>query len=702
MTSHDSPEGATRRQVFKTAGAAAGTAALGSFLPPSVHRAMATPMRAGGLDAIENVILLMQENRSFDHYYGTLRGVRGYGDRNPLRRRAGDSVLRQAGQSGDVLPFSLRAAAKAAGRPATDIQYLSDLPHGFTDATDAWSRGWWDAWVPHKGKGSMTFYDRQDIGLQYELADTFTILDAYHCSVYGSTNPNRNYFFSGTTGQEADGKRAVTNAAYNKDHPGYDWTCYPERLETAGVSWQIYQEWDNFTDNAVEYFATFKAIGAKVLKAVDGPFRTTEEFYESLSGKSTAEQDRLLRQLEQGRASLTSREQSLFSRGMYRSRPGTLLTRIAADIAGGSLPQVTWVVPTAALSEHPGASTPVGSAGLIYDLLDIVASDKRTWSKTAMFINFDENDGYFDHVPPPVAPRPSSGNGDDWFNGRPIGFGPRVPMTVVSPWTVGGHVDSSLADHTSALQFLERWTGVKEPNISAWRRQVAGDLTSAFDFTCAGRPPSLKAPKEVPAKVTRWQPDPPEKQSIPHQESGHKPARRTPYASTATVQAEAGKVTVTICNDGSTSAPYAIYPFGGEAPEPVHCTVAAGQREQVTLPTVDGRWDVVVQGPDRFWFEATGAESGAAAKATIEPRVTGSRLAFRIRNDRDSKVVFDVNSLAYQRKSRTIKVHRGRVEVVRWTVRDGWYDIEFICAKDPSFRQRFSGRIQGAGRSVTA
>ena len=154
------------------------------------------------------------------------------------------------------------------------------------------AEGWWDAWVPAKGEATMTYYDRTDVPLQYELAETFTTLDAYHCSVFGSTNPNRTYFWSGTVGEEpAGGGRAVTNAAYSYDHPGYDWTTYPERLEAAGVDWRIYQEWDNFTDNAVEYFVRFKAIGHAMLEHVDGGYRTTEEFYDSLHGRSPADQE---------------------------------------------------------------------------------------------------------------------------------------------------------------------------------------------------------------------------------------------------------------------------------------------------------------------------------------------------------------------------------------------------------------------------
>ncbi|MGI5444093.1 alkaline phosphatase family protein [Streptomyces shenzhenensis] len=441
------------------------------------------------------------------------------------------------------------------------MQYLGSLAHGFSDGTQARGNGWWDDWIAAKSQSTMAFYDRRDIPLQYELADRFTICDSYFCSVYGSTNPNRNYLWTGTTGYEPGGvNRAVTNAAYSYTHQGYDWTTYPERLEAAGVSWQIYQEWDNFTDNAVEYFRPWKEIGRKILAKVSGQYSTTEQFYDSLWNKTADQRKAALAEFQRGVDALTEAERQLFMRGAYRSEPDTLVQRLTSDIKKGTLPQVSWIVPTAALSEHPSSSTPVGSANLVYDLLDAIASDPKTWSKTALFINFDENDGYFDHVPAPVAPKPADGNGDDWFNGSPVGPGPRVPMTVVSPWTVGGFVSSEAFDHTSVIRFLEKWTGVREPNISAWRRSVFGDLTSAFDFDRAHRQPEVEQPGQVPAPVGRWNPVPPKDQALPEQEAGTRRTRRSPYRLSLRADITRSAVRLRFGNEGGTGATFTAYP----------------------------------------------------------------------------------------------------------------------------------------------
>jgi phospholipase C len=686
----------SRRLVL---GSAAGGVAA-SLLPPSLHTAMAQPARPGGLRAVEHVIVLMQENRSFDHYYGMLRGVRGYGDRQPVRLRNGKSVFHQPKTGGgEVLPFSIRKAAADAGRNADDIQYLGALPHGFTDATQAWGNGWNDDWVQAKSAATMTHYERRDIPLQYELAETFTMCDAYHCSVNGSTNPNRNYLWSGTTGYEpGTTQRAVTNAAYSYDHKGYDWTSYPERLEQAGVSWQIYQEWDNFTDNAVEYFTTFKELGHRILASVPGDYRTTEEFYDKLFAKSPAEQAVALKQLQAAVAKQPATDQKFFYQAMYRSEPESLIPRLRADIQAGKLPQVSWLVPSAVDSEHPGSSTPVGSANLIYDLLDAIASDPETWSKTVLLINFDENDGYFDHVPPPVAPRPSSGESDDWYAGKPIGLGPRVPMTVVSPWSVGGHVNSQVFDHTSVIRFLEGWTGVREPNISDWRRTACGDLTSAFDFDRAYQQPSVDAPGPVPAPIARWKPTPPADQAVPQQEPGRRPARALPYGPSVSGFVADGKLTLALGNDGAEAAHFAIYPYGGELPAPAHVDV---RREHGEAITVAGPYELAVQGPNRFWVELAGSVDGVAAGLDVRAQQHGGSLELEVVNTSSKPLTLKVKARGYGSKTETVEMRGKQTRTLPWPTDHGWYDVEVTVAEDASYRRRLSGHLESGQPSVT-
>jgi phospholipase C len=153
-------------------------------------------------------------------------------------------------------------------------------------------------------------------------------------------------------------------------------------------------------------------------------------------------------------------------------------------------------------------------------------------------LNYDENDGFFDHVLPPTPP---PGTPDEfvtlesnsgWTPGSslPIGAGFRVPCLVMSPWTTGGNVYSGISDHTSVLQFLEAVTGVEVPNISAWRRSTFSDLTDVFQA-----PPTTPAPPSLPSTAAAMAaaeyaqsnypaPKPPMAiQSLPTQESGTRP-----------------------------------------------------------------------------------------------------------------------------------------------------------------------------------
>ncbi|GGW95488.1 phospholipase C, phosphocholine-specific [Streptomyces malachitofuscus] len=678
--------------------------AAGSFLPPSLHEAMAAPMPRGGLRAVEHVIVLMQENRSFDHYFGTLRGVRGFRDRTPLRLPSGAGVFEQPRSAGGaVLPFSARRAAVDAGRPESDIQYLGALAHGFDDAGQARANGWWNDWVAAKTQSTMAFYDRRDIPLQYELADRFTLCDAYFCSVYGSTNPNRNYLWTGTTGDEPDGGgRAVTNAAYDPGHAGYTWTTYPERLEAAGVSWQIYQEWDNFTDNAVEYFRPWKEIGRKILAEAGGRYATTEQFYDSLLRKSPEQREAELAAFQRGIDALTEAERRLFLRGAHRSEPDTLIRRIRSDIDKGTLPRVSWVVPTAALSEHPSSSTPVGSANLVYDLLDAIASDPETWSRTVLFINFDENDGYFDHVPAPVAPRPASGNDEDWYDGRPVGPGPRVPMTIVSPWTVGGFVSSEAFDHTSVIRFLEKWTGVREPNISAWRRSVFGDLTSAFDFHRGHRRPEVEQPGPVPAPVGRWNPVPPPNQALPEQEPGTRRTRPLPYRLSLRPDVTPAGVRLRLGNDGSAGAWFTAYPGDGTAPHT--WTVPARERADHTVEYGGGGYDLQVHAPGWSVWELRG--TGVGAEAHLAGRPTARHVRIVCSNPSATTRRLLVGESAHSRGDgdhvHSVTLRPGMSRTVRLRPADhGWYDIVVVDRDDPAFLRRMTGRLPHDGPGVS-
>ncbi|MFH8685899.1 phosphocholine-specific phospholipase C [Streptomyces anulatus] len=696
----------SRRRLFALGGGALGAAAAGSFLPPSLQAAIAAqPAHAGSgggdLGSIKHVVILMQENRSFDHYFGTLRGVRGFGDRNAIELPTGGTVFEQPAAAGStVLPFPVRGAAEEQKK---DLQYIGALDHSWNGGAKAWGGGWMNGWISAKTAATMAYYDRRDIPLHYELADTFTVCDAYHSSIHTSTSPNRNHLWSGRTGFEPNGKRAVGNDAYNEGtHPGYDWSTYAERLEKAGRSWRTYTEWENFTDNQIEFYATFKAIARKAL-ARTGGHTYMEAFYAKVRGASETERTRLLGLLEEGVATLDRRERSLFERGLRRVPTGTLADEFAKDVAAGTLPAVSYLVPSAIDSEHPSTSSPVHSATIVYKILDALGKHPDVWRHTAVLINYDENDGFFDHVPPPVAPPEVA---DEQWEGRPTGLGIRVPLLVVSPWTVGGYVCSEVFDHTSVIRFLERWTGVREPNISDWRRRVTGDLTSAFDFTRARRQPAVEQPGAIPPISGRWQPKPPAVQQLPAQEPGARPARPLPYQPDARARRSGDTLRVELANTGRSSAHFALYPYAGEFPAPQHKDVR--DTAHWTVPLTGEAYRFTVTGPNGFRREFAGLADGGAEVATrIDHRDRDLHLT--LRNTGRRTLTFLVRPLGYVDEddvrdwTRRVTVKPGRSRALVHSAADahGWYDLAVTVDGEDGFRRRLMGHIENGRASVS-
>ncbi|MDT0455459.1 phospholipase C, phosphocholine-specific [Streptomyces sp. DSM 41527] len=698
----------SRRRVLGMGAAAAGAATAGSLLPPSLQQALAAgaatrPARAGGgLADLRHVVVLMQENRSFDHYFGMLRGVRGYADRNAVELPGGRSVFAQPGWLGlgTVLPFPVRGAAAAQRK---DLQYIGALDHGWDGGAGAWNGGWMNNWVTAKSPATMAHYDRQDIPLHYELADTFTVCDAYHSSIHSSTSPNRNHLVSGWTGYEPDGKRAVGNDAYAEDtHTGYTWTTYAERLEKAGRSWRVYQEWDNFTDNNLEFYATFKAVAKQALVKVDGVLNMTG-YYGKLAGADEAGRRRLRALLEEGIQGLGRDGRSLFERALRRGEPGSTAAAFAADVASGALPEVSYLVPSAADSEHPGSSSPAQSATLVYRVLDALGRNPEVWRHTALFLTYDENDGFFDHVPPPVPP---AGTDGEFWDGRPTGLGMRVPMLVISPWTVGGYTCSQVFDHTSITRFLERWTGIAEPNISAWRRTVCGDLTAAFDFSRGRRQPPVPQPGAVPAFSGRWLPWPPVRQALPRQEGGSRPARALPYQPDADGGYDPGAAVfrMAVRNAGKASVHLALYPYAKEFAAPQHRDVRGEGTWEV--PVRDGAYRFTVTGPNGFRREFAGTGRGAAAAVLTGTRIDAGRqeLHLTLTNPGRTDLTFTLQPLAYADTApRTVQVKAGRSRTVAHPAKDahGWYDLRLSAAEDPSFHRRLMGHVENGKESVT-
>ncbi|MDR3507334.1 MAG: phospholipase C, phosphocholine-specific [Caulobacteraceae bacterium] len=677
-----------RRKFLKLAAGAA----LGAGAPNlAIERALALPANrvTGTIKDVEHVVILMQENRAFDHYYGTLRGVRGYGDPRAITLPNGQPVWFQPKKpkanedAGAVGPFHFDTSA-------TRAETLFSLDHSWKGSHAQWKNH--DAWIRTKGPLTMGYFTRADIPFYYALADAFTICDGYHASIFGPTNPNRLFLFSGTSGLTVgdDSKIVVDNppnepnetadpANDSKTFAGLGWTTYAERLERAGVSWRLYQEFDNYGDNGLAYFAKFRGLPP------------SDPLY------------------QKGRAWVEGATPA----NAKTSEGEHLVAAFAADVATDRLPQVSWIVAPYKLCEHPEASPGKGEF-FTARLIEALAANPAVWAKTAFILNYDENDGFFDHMPPIVpAAGPALGKSTvdvagEVYHGEPVGLGPRVPMMVISPWTKGGFVNSQVFDHTSVIRFLEARFGVAEPNISPWRRAVSGDLTSVFDFDTPnkaiekGLPDASSLPARAEkARALPW-PKPGTDLAVPRQEAGVRPARALPYAFEVTSAVAGQGLSLSIANVGAAGAGFRLYAPGGRGPW--FYTVQAGKAVGDSLEAVDGAYDLALHGPNGFLRVFQGKTSGAGLEAAARFEAASGRLLITLTNTGTTERVVAVAPNAYLKAgARRHRLAPGAKVVDAWAVAGAghWYDFSVTSKEDAAFLRRFAGHGETGRPSIS-
>ena len=625
------------------------SAAAASLLPPSIARALDIPAdrRSGTVMDVEHVVILTQENRAFDHYFGTLRGVRGFGDRFAVPSPNGTVFVQpdERDASRKLAPFRLDTTR------AFNEMRVAGTPHTFPDAQAAWDNGRMSNWPAAKHNRAMGYFMREDIPFQFALAEAFTLCDAYHCALHAGTNPNRVFLWTGTNDPSGTGHGPVIDNGYDHlsadplGHGGYSFTTYPERLSAAGVTWQIYQDMkDNFTDNPL---AGFRA------------YRDADTADNGLAQRSIRTRD---------------------------------LDKLKADVQTGSLPQVSWIVATAEGSEHPVPSSPAQGADYTARVLDALTSNPKVWARTVLLVNFDENDGFFDHVPPPAPPADKSSAsqvdtaneyhlGKDQYQGRAYGLGPRVPMYVVSPWSKGGFVNSQVFDHTSVLRFLEARFGVTEPNISAWRRAVCGDLMGCFDFSRA-EPETVALPQTADtAKRARKillpaMPKTPETLAAPVQETGIRPARPLPYDIAADLTD--GKLDVRN-QSRETAIVLHVYRAAKLADAPLRFTLKAGGSDSLAL---DG--DLCLLGPNGFHRRVIMHKA-----LPFDAAFDGKALRLKAHD----AVTIRLADEAYGQAAQAVTLKAGETKEIVFdlSASHNWYDFSLV---GDGFALRFAGHVE--------
>jgi phospholipase C len=406
-----------RRDALKTLGGLAGMAGMSKLLPAC---------GGGGEDGpvgITTFVYLMMENRSYDHYLGA-RALEGLGGDGLTAGMSNPDINGTA-----IAPFAAGDDHNQAASAVCDI----DPPHGWDASHLQFAAGAMTGFVTEHQRAHgnlataiepMKFMERVNIPATWALADAYTTCDRWFCSVMGPTLPNRAYWHCGTS-TGLDNNNAVLETFGN----GVPVPTIYNRLEDAGIDWAYY----------------FGSLSVVSLLANAGPF-----------------------QIDLGPADGTGR--------IRRFGDGKLANgQFFKDAAAGKLPTVTYIDPGYGFNDDHPPVHPILGQELIAAVYTALARSPQ-WKNCLLVVTYDENGGYFDHVPPPTTT-------DDTMEkfGIPgfeqLGF--RVPALVAGPYVKQNYVSSVQYDHTSALKHLSNHFGF-EPLTA--RQAAANDLTDCIDL----------------------------------------------------------------------------------------------------------------------------------------------------------------------------------------------------------------------------
>jgi len=839
----------TRREFLKKASLLASGTSLWSSLPASIQKAFAiNPDQDTTFEDAEHIVFLMQENRSFDHCFGTLQGVRGFNDPRFITLPDNDPVWLQANSKGQKFtPFRLNIKD-------TRATWMGGLPHSWENQTDARNNGKYDKWLEAKQPGSkeykdmpltMGHYNRKDIPFYYALADAFTVCDQNFCSSLTGTTTNRTFFWTGKIRAKPGAQADVRNSDlyYNREA---QWKTFPERLEENGIPWRVYQNeisvqsdlngdaesWlSNFTDNNLEWFSQYNVRFHKAhidflqKRANELPLEINE-LQSKLKQAKRNKAKKIEKQINQKQQQLEKYKKELvtwspenfeklsdYQKNLHKSAfttnsndpdyhkmenfsyedsgvarniqlpKGNVLHQFREDVNNGKLPAVSWLVAPQYFSDHPSA--PWFGAWYVSEVLDILTKNPEIWKKTIFILNYDENDGYFDHIPPFVAPAPNdpgsgkvSGGIDtaneyvtmkeelsrtdlDKKDARegPVGLGYRVPMIIASPWTRGGWVNSQVFDHTSTLQFLEKFlskkTGkeIKETNISDWRRVVSGDLTSAFrpyngekitlpEFV--KHDPFVKEIynakfKKLPtdfralnkSEIEEIRNHFYESTLLPRQESGIRNSCAVPYQLNVDGELSIDKKTFNIIFSAgneffgvqSAGSPFNVYAPGkyasvDQSDQKVYENSKAWSYAVRAGDNINGQWPLEdfennlyhlrVYGPNGFFREFSGDKNDPLISMRMEyermksssNKLTGN-IILLFKNESDDNLTIEISDNSYKNEKQSFVLNKMDTKKIILDLQKSfnWYDISVKVKGNNLFEKRFAGRVETGNNS---
>ena len=640
------------------------------------------------ISSIEHIVIFMQENRAFDHYYGSLKGVRGFNDHAAPPLPSGLPPFFQPvshcplldwfekAKNPYMLPFHLAFnETSATCMPAPTMNYQTDVK--------IWNKGWMDSWNTAREAGfGMSYFKRSDLEYYYALADAFTVGDQYFQSTFTETDPNRLHQFSGSNGLYQ----------LNNDIPteGLEWETLAETLEKNNITWKVYQEVDNFDDNGFAWFKSFR-------NAQPGS--------------------------------------PLYEKGMRRVANNSLVQEFYNDVNNRTLPQVSILIAPTWLSEH-AENHPQDGEDLTARLIAVLSApeNQEVYTKTVFILNYDEGGQFYDHHWTPTPPGTESDGISTvstegeilqkphfyWVGwvppGTPIGLGFRVPLMLISPWTRGPYTFSEVADHTSVIKLIEKRFGIKCPNITPWRRAVTSDLLAAFDF----ENPDYSWPQFPSTRNNTNQsraqcsglpyPTIPEQQSFPEQEQGVRKTRPTRYQFNVEdrFNESTGLLDLLIENTGELGAAFLLVNSADTSRNPRRYTVEAGKQIKDQLRVLSSGYNYSLHGPNGFVRKLEGNNHHSLADFNLLERLDNENIEIAVKSLNPNCSFVIKQDLVD--KELEITIDNSRASHVLEVKENGdWYDITVLetCKGNSTHnseiwsKRRFMGHLEVQKETTT-
>jgi phospholipase C len=424
--------------------------------------ALAARHRPQGLGNIQHLIFIVQENRSFDHYFGTFPGADGFP--SPMPCLPSNWYPSQC-----FTPYPTHADNQLGGPYASPPQLL-DIDNGLMDGFLKQRERQLTGKCGHNGRYDpratyveddeevgpqvkrctidvLAYHDGTDLPNYWAYASNYVLLDHFFEAVHADSHPSHLMLFSSWAAKCPQLNPPDVDSCYTDPIPGQIWGVkYPTPYLWTDITYLLYQNnipWLVYLDGTIG----------------NGP-GNVKVIWDVPQGFQTVQQDGQL------------------------ANAGPQISQFYSDAANGTLPAVSWILPNYLQSEHPQASVEAGQE-YVTGLVNAVMSGPD-WNSSAIFVTWDDMGGFYDHEPPP-------------FNFDALGLGIREPSIMISPWAIAGKIDHQVCSTDCYIKLIEdvflngetmSEAGRPDPRPD-YRDTVAGlgDLTLDFNFSQPPRPP---------------------------------------------------------------------------------------------------------------------------------------------------------------------------------------------------------------------